>query len=153
WDDLLKLGAEHRAAYPGAVEERMAAATPDDIATLIYTSGTTGPPKGSMLSVSNVEFAVETLVHGGGFTSPPPGPKDLTLSYLPLCHVAERIFTTWFNAGAGVQGNSAESIATVQPNLREVQPTILFGVPRIWERILASVTIGLGNASWLQRAN
>jgi long-chain acyl-CoA synthetase len=129
WDDLLKLGAEHRAAYPGAVEERMAAATPDDIATLIYTSGTTGPPKGAMLSVSNVEFAVETLVHGGGFTSPPPGPKDLTLSYLPLCHVAERIFTTWFNAGAGVQVNFAESIATVQPNLREVQPTILFGVP------------------------
>jgi long-chain acyl-CoA synthetase len=153
WEDLLKLGAEHRAAHPGAVEERMAAATPDDIATLIYTSGTTGPPKGAMLSVSNVEFAVETLVHGGGFTSPPPGPKDLILSYLPLCHVAERIFTTWFNAGAGVQVNFAESIATVQPNLREVQPTILFGVPRIWERILASVTIGLRNASWLKRAN
>ncbi len=153
WEDLLKLGAEHRAAHPGAVEERMAAATPDDIATLIYTSGTTGPPKGAMLSVSNVEFAVETLVHGGGFTSPPPGPKDLILSYLPLCHVAERIFTTWFNAGAGVQVNFAESIATVQPNLREVQPTILFGVPRIWERILASVTIGLRNASVLKRTN
>ena len=65
------------------------------------------------------------------------------LSYLPLCHVAERIFTTWFNAGAGVQVNFAESIATVQANLREVQPTILFGVPRIWEKILATVTIRL----------
>ena len=106
-----------------------------------------------MLSVSNVEFAVKTLVEAGGFTSPPPGPRDLVLSYLPLCHVAERIFTTWFNAGAGVQVNFAESIATVQPNLREVQPTILFGVPRIWERILASVTIGLRNASWLKRPN
>jgi len=106
-----------------------------------------------MLSVSNVEFAVKTLVEAGGFTSPPPGPRDLVLSYLPLCHVAERIFTTWFNAGAGVQVNFAESIATVQPNLREVQPTILFGVPRIWERILASVTIGLRNASWIKRQN
>jgi long-chain acyl-CoA synthetase len=153
WDDLLALGAEHRAAHPGAVEQRMADSTPDDIATLIYTSGTTGPPKGAMLSVSNVEFAVHTLVHGGGFTSPPPGPNDLVLSYLPLCHVAERIFTTWFNAGSGVQVNFAESIATVQPNLREVQPTILFGVPRIWERILASVSIGLQNASWLKRLN
>jgi long-chain acyl-CoA synthetase len=153
WSDLLALGAEHRAANPGAVERRTADTTPDDIATMIYTSGTTGPPKGSMLSVSNVEFAVETLVHGGGFTSPPPSEKDLILSYLPLCHVAERIFTTWFNAGAGVQVNFAESIATVQPNLREVQPTILFGVPRIWERILASVTIGIRNASWVKRTN
>ena len=153
WEDLLKLGEEHRAAFPGAVEQRMSEATPEDIATLIYTSGTTGPPKGAMLSVGNVEFAVKTLVEGGGFTSPPPGPRDLLLSYLPLCHVAERIFTTWFNAGAGVQVNFAESIATVQANLREVQPTILFGVPRIWERILASVMIGLRNATLLKRAN
>jgi long-chain acyl-CoA synthetase len=153
WEELLALGTEHRAAYPGAVEERMADSRPDDIATLIYTSGTTGPPKGAMLSVANVEFAVQTLVHGGGFTSPPPGPTDLIVSYLPLCHVAERIFTTWFNAGAGVQVNFAESIATVQLNLREVQPTILFGVPRIWERVLASVTIGLSNASVIKRAN
>jgi long-chain acyl-CoA synthetase len=153
WEEVLALGTEHRAAYPGEVERRMAEATEDDIATLIYTSGTTGPPKGAMLSVSNVEFAVQTLVDGGGFASPPPGPKDLVLSYLPLCHVAERIFTTWFNAGAGVQVNFAESIATVQPNLREVQPTVLFGVPRIWERILAAVSIGLQNASWLKRLN
>src|SRR4029453_9348947 len=83
----------------------------------------------------------------------PPGPNDLTLSYLPLCHVAERVFTTWFNAGAGVQVNFAESIATVQPNLVEVQPTILFGVPRIWERTLASVSISLRNAGWFKRAN
>jgi long-chain acyl-CoA synthetase len=153
WSGLVALGAAHRAAHPGEVERRMADAMPDDVATLIYTSGTTGPPKGAMLSVSNVEFAVRTLVEQGGFTSPPPHADDLILSYLPLCHVAERVFTTWFNAGAGVQVNFAESIATVQPNLREVQPTILFGVPRIWERILASVTIGINNASRLKRAN
>jgi long-chain acyl-CoA synthetase len=106
-----------------------------------------------MLSVSNVDFAIRTLVDGGGFTSPPPGPNDLLLSYLPLCHVAERIFTTWFNAGAGVQVNFAESIATVQANLREVQPTILFGVPRIWEKILATVSIRLASASPVKRFN
>jgi long-chain acyl-CoA synthetase len=152
WEDLLALGAAHRADHPGAVEDVMAAATPDDIATLIYTSGTTGPPKGAMLSVSNVEFAIHTLVDGGGFASPPPGPSDVLVSYLPLCHVAERIFTTWFNAGAGVQVNFAESIATVQTNLREVQPTILFGVPRIWEKILATVHIRLASASAVKRA-
>jgi len=153
WPDFLALGAGHRTEYPDAVQQRMAAATGDDIATLIYTSGTTGPPKGAMLSVSNVDFAIRTLVDGGGFTSPPPGHHDLTLSYLPLCHVAERIFTVWFNAGAGVQVNFAESIATVQANLREIQPTILFGVPRIWEKILAGVQIRLASASTVKRLN
>jgi long-chain acyl-CoA synthetase len=151
WEDLLALGRQHRAANAGAVDQRMAEATPDDIMTLIYTSGTTGPPKGAMLSVGNVEFAIKVLVQEGGFTSPPPLDKDVTLSYLPLCHVAERIFTTWFNAGSGVQVHFAESIETVPANLREVQPTILFGVPRIWEKILAGIHIRLASASRLKR--
>jgi long-chain acyl-CoA synthetase len=153
WEELVEKGRKHRADNPGDVAERMAAAQADDIMTLIYTSGTTGPPKGAMLSVSNVEFAIRTLVDGGGFASPPPGPHDSLLSYLPLCHVAERIFTTWFNAGAGAQVSFAESIATVQPNLQEIQPTILFGVPRIWEKILAGVHIRLASASRFKRAN
>ncbi len=153
WDDLIDKGRKHRADHPEAVAERMAAAQPDDIMSLIYTSGTTGPPKGAMLSVSNVEFAIKTVVEGGGFASPSPNPDDVMLSYLPLCHVAERIFTTWFNAGAGTQVNFAESIATVQENLREIQPTILFGVPRIWEKILAGVHIKLASASRLKRLN
>ncbi|PZG00242.1 long-chain fatty acid--CoA ligase [Micromonospora deserti] len=152
WDELLALGAEHRAAHPGAVQRLMAAATNADLATLIYTSGTTGRPKGAMLSVANVDFAIRTVTDGGGLASPPPAPDDLLLSYLPLCHVAERVFTTWSNAGAGVQVNFAESIATVPANLREVQPTILFGVPRIWEKILASVTIRVASASPVKRA-
>jgi long-chain acyl-CoA synthetase len=152
WDDFLAMGKEHQAANPGAVEQRMAEATRDDVLTMVYTSGTTGPPKGAMLTVSNVEFAMRVLVEGGGFTSPPPSTSDVTLSYLPLCHVAERIFTTWFSASAGIQVHFAESIETVQPNLREVQPTILFGVPRIWEKVLAGVRIRIDSASWLKRS-
>jgi long-chain acyl-CoA synthetase len=151
WEDFLRLGEEHRAAHAGAVERRMAEAAEDDVLTMVYTSGTTGPPKGAMLTVSNVEYCIQVLVEGGGFTSPPPSPSDVTLSYLPLCHVAERIFTTWFSACAGIQVHFAESIETVQPNLREVQPTILFGVPRIWEKVLAGVRIRLDSASWLKR--
>jgi long-chain acyl-CoA synthetase len=153
WEDFLELGREHRAAHPGAVERRMAEARDDDIMTLIYTSGTTGPPKGVMLSVANVEFAIDVLVDGGGFTSPPPSKNDVILSYLPLCHVAERIFTVWFNAAVGVQVNFAESIETVPMNLREVQPTILFGVPRIWEKLLAGVNIRMTKATAIKRAN
>ena len=153
WEELLELGRGHRASHAGEVERRMADAQADDVMTLIYTSGTTGPPKGVMLTVRNVEFSIATLVEGGGFTDPPPHEGDLILSYLPLCHVAERIFSVWFNASAGVQVNFAESIETVQQNLREVQPTILFGVPRIWEKILAGVNIRMNGASAVKRAN
>ncbi|MFD4671049.1 AMP-dependent synthetase/ligase [Lentzea sp. NPDC058450] len=151
WDDFLALGAAHRDEFGTELAERMAATAPEDVMTLIYTSGTTGPPKGAMLTVANVEFAVHVLVEGGGFTSPPPSSADVTLSYLPLCHVAERIFTTWFSAASGVRVHFAESIETVQANLREVQPTILFGVPRIWEKVLAGVKIGVSSASWTKR--
>jgi long-chain acyl-CoA synthetase len=151
WPEFLELGREHREQHPDALAEVLAGQRADDLATLIYTSGTTGPPKGAMLTVANVEFAVKVLIEEGAFTDPPPGPKDLTLSYLPLSHVAERIFTTWFNAAAGTQVNFAESIETVPQNLREVQPTILFGVPRIWEKLLAGVEIRLSGASWLKR--
>lgn len=147
WDELVARGAAHRAAHPEALAQRMAGASPDDVATIIYTSGTTGPPKGAMLTVANVEFAVRTHAAGTGFANPPPGPYDLLLSYLPLCHVVERTFTTWFNAGSGTQVNFAESIDTVQANLGEVQPTILFSVPRIWEKMLAGVQIKLAAAS------
>ena len=151
WQAFLDLGREHRDSHPDAVAEVLAGQRPDDLATLIYTSGTTGPPKGAMLSVANVEFAIQVLVEDGAFTDPPPGPRDLSLSYLPLSHVAERIFTTWFNAAAGTQVNFAESIETVPQNLREVQPTILFGVPRIWEKLLAGIEIRLSGATWLKR--
>jgi len=152
WEAFMALGAEHRAAHPDAVRERMAAAASDDVMTLVYTSGTTGPPKGAMLTVANVEFAMTTVLEKGAFVSPAANPKDLSLSYLPLCHVAERFFTTWFNAGAGTQVNFAESIDTVPQNLREVQPTLFFAVPRIWEKLLATARIKLDSATRLKRA-
>ena len=151
WEDFLALGAKHRESDPDAVDRRMAEAAADDVMTLVYTSGTTGPPKGAMLAVSNVEFCIKVLVEGGGFASPPPSPSDVMLSYLPLCHVAERVFTTWFSASAGIQVHFAESIETVQADLHEVQPTILFGVPRIWEKMLAGVQIRVDQATWLKR--
>jgi long-chain acyl-CoA synthetase len=152
WDDFLELGKEHRQANPTAVEDRMAEATGDDVITLVYTSGTTGPPKGAMLTNENFEFCMATLVNAEGRTEGDPiGPDDILLTYLPLCHVAERIFSTWTMAANGPSLNFAESIETVQQNLREIQPTIFFAVPRIWEKIHASVAIKGRDGTWFKR--
>jgi long-chain acyl-CoA synthetase len=153
WEEFVDLGRRHRAAHPGAVEARMAQARPDDVMSLFYTSGTTGPPKGAMLTVANVEFAIEKLILGGGWVSPPPTEADSLLSYLPLAHIAERIFSVWFNLAAGCLVHFAESVDTVQADLREIQPTIFLGVPRIWEKLHAGIHIRGANASALKRAN
>lgn len=153
WDDFLALGERHRSTHAALLEERLQTVEPTDLATLVYTSGTTGPPKGAMLSQANISFVIDLLQSGNGFVDPPPGPKDLVLSYLPLCHVAERVFTTWFNAAAGSQVAFAESIETVPQNLREIQPTLVFGVPRIWEKMVAGVQVRMIGASRLKKAN
>ena len=152
WPDLLERGRLHRDEHPGLLDELAAQVSEDDVATLIYTSGTTGRPKGAMLTVGNVNFAIETLVARGGFY-PAAGPGDVTLSYLPLSHVAERIATTWVNAQAGTQVHFAESIDTVRLNLREVQPTLFFAVPRIWEKMHAEIELRMASASRLKRWN
>ncbi len=152
WEEFLALGAAHRSEHPGAVDRLVDEAEPGDVATLVYTSGTTGPPKGAMLTIANIEFATSIFrQEGSGFVTATP--KDLIVSYLPLCHVAERAFTVWLNAASGTQVNFAESIDTVQQALRDVQPTIVFGVPRIWEKIVAGVHIRMSGASRLKRAN
>jgi len=149
WDDFLALGTQHRIDHPGEVERIMADAQPDDIMTLVYTSGTTGPPKGSMLTNANADFCMEKIVNAEGRTADgeAPHPGDEVLTYLPLCHVAERIFSTWHMCANGVTLNFAESIETVQANLREVQPTLFFAVPRIWEKIHATILIKLQDAT------
>ncbi|CAN5292256.1 AMP-dependent synthetase/ligase [soil metagenome] len=153
WEDFLARGAAHRTANPDRLDDLAGQVEADDVVTLVYTSGTTGPPKGAMLTVRNVEYAMDKLVTSGGFYDPPPGPDDVIVSYLPLCHVAERIATTWVSCAAGTQVHFAESIETVQANLREIQPTLFFAVPRIWEKIHAGIQIRMFSASRLKRLN
>ncbi|MEX0835494.1 MAG: AMP-dependent synthetase/ligase, partial [Nitriliruptor sp.] len=151
WETFLDRGRAHQDTDPSLLDRSAQAATEDDIVTLIYTSGTTGPPKGAMLTVRNIEFAISTLVTDGGFYNPPASEDDVALSYLPLCHVAERAATEWVNAEAGVLTHFAESIEVVQANLKEVQPTLFFAVPRIWEKLYAGVMIKMASASRLKR--
>jgi long-chain acyl-CoA synthetase len=152
WDDFLAAGRQHRAENPDAVVDRMAEARPDDVMTLVYTSGTTGPPKGAMLTNANTEFSITRIMGEDGLRGKRvPTADDLVVTYLPLCHVAERIFSTWHMVSCGLCLNFAESIETVTVNLREVQPTLFFAVPRIWEKLHATVMIKGSDSSPFKR--
>ncbi len=150
-DELVERGDAMRAADPDLLERHDAARTADDIVTLIYTSGTTGPPKGVMLSARNVSFAAEILSLDDGILGRRPSPRDALLSYLPLSHVVERGISIWANLTTRTVVHFAESIDTVTTDLVAVQPTILFAVPRIWEKIQATVAVKMAGASRLKR--
>jgi long-chain acyl-CoA synthetase len=153
WDAFMESGAAHREAHPQAVAERMASTEPSDLAYLVYTSGTTGPPKGSMITIENLEFATAEIAGDHGIVQPGPGLDDLIVSYLPLCHIYEKLFSVVFGTGAGVPIHFGESLDTLVADMRDVQPTIVQGVPRIWERIHAAIQVRLASASRLKRLN
>lgn len=119
---------------------------PEEPSMIVYTSGTTGEPKGAMISSANV-------IEIGRGVAPLLGVNedDTVLSYLPLCHVAEKIFTVFLPLIAGATVHFGESIGTVRGDLKEVSPTVFLGVPRIWEKMHASVTLKMKDASWLKR--
>jgi long-chain acyl-CoA synthetase len=115
---------------------------PDQLATLIYTSGTTGPPKAVMLSHENVAWTANRGVGAFGL-----GSHDRGLSYLPLSHIAEQMFTIHIPATIGGTVYYAESIDALADNIKEVKPTYFAGVPRVWEKFYAGVTTELGHAT------
>ncbi len=153
WDDFMDAGRRHREAYPDAIDRCMDEAEPDDVIYLIYTSGTTGPPKGAMLTMGNLVFATELIMNEDALIQPPAGPKDLLVSYLPLCHIYEKVFSVLIGIGAGSTVHFGESLDTLITDLREVQPTIMQGVPRIWERIHAASMVRMASASPIKRLN
>ena len=121
--------------------------TLNDIGLMIYTSGSTGKPKGAMISYRNIRGVVPGIVqrlhmHAG----------TTHLSYLPLCHVAEQMLTTFCPIYLGSQVNFGESIRTVQEDLREIAPSMFLGVPRIWEKLHSSISIKMQETGgWRQR--
>ena len=143
FEALLELGARYDREHPGAFDAMVEIARPDDLAILVYTSGTTGPPKGAMLSHRNILFQ---LGHSDFIVDLHPG--DQQLSFLPLCHIAERTFTVFNPLRTGATVNFAESIDTVPDNIREVAPALFFAVPRIWEKFYSAVALRMREATW-----
>ena len=114
--------------------------SPDDIATLIYTSGTTGPPKGVMISQYNVVYTVESLQRCISFDT---YVGKRAVSYLPMAHIAERMMSHYQWAIGGYTVSCCPDPNQLTAYLKEVRPEILFGVPRVWEKIYNGVNAAL----------
>ena len=146
FDDLLERGRKYAAEHPGAWDEEIDRAQPGDLMVLTYTSGTTGPPKGSMISQSNMLFMMNVLQRCYGVFE-----SDEQLGFLPLAHVAGRMFYTFLALESGSVVNLTESPETMEQDLREVAPSVHFAVPRVWEKQHSSVQIKLKEATALGR--
>lgn len=114
---------------PEELKSRMDAIKTDDLATLIYTSGTTGKPKGVMLSHANIISNMIGVSH-----IPPCREEGVALSYLPLCHIYERMLNYLFQY-IGITVYYAESVATIADNMKDIKPNIMSTVPRLLEKI------------------
>lgn len=136
FEDVEAMGADHEKGHPALFDERVSATVPDQVAFLIYTSGTTGFPKGAMITHRNILAQAAGAIEATGIRA-----SDSVVSYLPLCHVAEQIFSVFLPLSLGMTVNFAESIRTIQEDLREIAPTAFLGVPRIWEKLQASILI------------
>ena len=127
--DLEQRGEELDQQRPGAFDAYLQAVRPDDLATIIYTSGTTGEPKGVMLTHNNFMSNVQSIAKGLPIT-----PTDVALSVLPLSHIFERDgFYVFCYCGVSVYYSA--SFDQVGENLREVAPTIMTAVPRLFEKV------------------
>ena len=127
-------------------EEMTKSIPSSETAIIVYTSGTTGPPKGAMITHENLRFAAITWGLVYEYRQ-----DDEVLSYLPLCHVAERVISVANAVYHGYVVNFGEDTNSFMEDLREVQPTFFLGVPRVWEKMLAAIQIRSNDATWLKR--
>jgi len=129
-----ELGGSFKKSHPSLLKDNLANINPDDVCTIIYTSGTTGEPKGVVLTHKNILSNVQAALDCFPITK-----DDIFLSFLPLCHIFERMAGYYTAFAAKCVVHYAESIETVAQNLVEVKPTIMTTVPRLFERIHSKI--------------
>lgn len=146
FEEVEALGKEAEKESPDLFLNEVQKGKADDVCIMIYTSGTTGPPKGAMVNHLNVEASALATSEALEATA-----EDTVVSYLPLCHVAEQIFSLYLPIFVGLTVSFAESIATIQNDLREIAPSIFLGVPRIWEKLQNSIVVNIQDSSRIKR--
>jgi long-chain acyl-CoA synthetase len=145
FDDIEAMGRKVAECDPARAADAMAMPHLDDIGLMVFTSGSTGRPKAAMMSWRGLGTATRGLNSVLGCSR-----SDQLVSYLPLCHVAEQMFSVHIPLSCGAQVNFAESLRTVQDDLRELSPQVFFGVPRIWEKFHASIQTKVREAGGLR---
>jgi len=146
FDELLALGKEENQQEPELFERLIRGPGPGDLAILIYTSGTTGPPKGAMISHQNILSVMEMANEvNPGFED------DEILSFLPLCHIAQRTVSVFNPLQVPFIVNFVEELDTVPENIREVSPTVFFAVPRIWEKFYSGLVLRMRDSTRLEK--
>ena len=127
-------------------EEHIEESDPNDAISFIYTSGTTGNPKAGVISNSNVISSIEHLPEMLNISQ-----NDLTVAYLPLAHIAERLLGHFLKLVYGNQTAFAESIEDMPNNVRQVGPSIFFGTPRVFEKFYAKIATAISDATSFQK--
>lgn len=145
FDSLMNLGKKVCQEQPDLFEDRLKQVGAEDLSVLIYTSGTTGPPKGAMLTHANVTWLADALTRAN-----PMSDKDEVMSFLPLCHIFERMFSVFGHVVNGYIVNFIESPDTITDNMMEISPTVGYAVPRIWEKYASAIHIKMSDATWFK---
>ena len=152
WDQIHSLGTQlaNDANQTARFEASIDAGQALDTAFLVYTSGTTGQPKGAMITNRNLVFQIASATQYLHITQ-----GDRTLSFLPLCHIAERLGTVFNPLAIGPIVHFPENSSTVFNDTREIMPNLLFGPPRFWEKMYSQVTLyiqdSIAPARWAYR--
>ena len=139
-------GREFEKSHPGWLDKRIEAGRSDDTAILSTTSGTTGKPKLSILTHHNLLSMGQSLMEVD-----PINRTDRFVSFLPLAWIGEQMMAIACGLQAGFPISFPEEAATVQSDMREVGPDVMFSPPRIWESMLSSVQVRISEAGWLKR--
>lgn len=146
FDQLVEIGKESDGQNPQTLDDRMQALKPEDLCVLIYTSGTTGLPKGAMLTHRNVTWMARAVSGANAIHA-----TDEVLSFLPLCHIFERLFSVFIHITYAYTVNFVEKPDTVTDNMVEISPTVGYAVPRIWEKYYSAIMIKMADATWVKR--
>jgi len=142
WDEFM---AKAEGVSDPDFARRLDGLQPEALATLIYTSGTTGPPKGVMLSHHNLVWTADQGIGMSGVTE-----DERLISYLPLSHIAEQMFTLHIAISVGYRVYFAESIPALPSGIKEVRPTLFFAVPRVWEKIQSRITAEVAKVTGIE---
>lgn len=147
WSSIFQQGQEAINDDPEIIARSMAKLNLKDTAIIIYTSGTTGPPKGAMLSHRNISFICATMES----ISPDLREPGTFISFLPLPHALERIGCLYYSIFNGGTIGFAERLDTVAQDILAINPTVLYGVPRFFEKIYNGILNAVSTGSWIKR--